>query len=180
MLPIARAAGRIQVMNAPILDRDGAASLAASWRAAGYTVVFTNGHFDLLHVGHLHYLQTAHDLGDRLLVGINSDASTRQRKGPGRPVIAQTERATLLAALRCVDGVIIFESIDCRDLVAAIQPQIYVKGADWNRPDGPRPPEAEVVQGYGGRVAYVELLPEQSTTAIIASIRQGASRAGME
>ncbi len=165
-------------MNAPILDQGAAADLAATWRAAGQTVVFTNGHFDLLHVGHLHYLQAARGLGDRLLVGLNSDASTSLRKGPGRPVIPQAERATLLAALRCVDGVILFESLDCRDLVAAIRPQIYVKGADWNRPDGPRPPEAEVVQSYGGRVAYVELLPAQSTTAIIASILQGAGRAG--
>lgn len=163
-------------MNAPILDAAAAASLAAGWRAAGQTVVFTNGHFDLLHVGHLHYLQEARALGDRLVVGLNSDASARLRKGPDRPVIPQAERAALLAALRCVDGVVLFEGEDCRDLVAAIRPQIYVKGADWNRPDGPRPPEAEVVQSYGGQVAYVDLVPAQSTTAIIASIRQGTSR----
>ncbi len=159
-------------MNAPILDQDAAAALAAAWRGEGRTVVFTNGHFDLLHIGHLHYLEAARALGDCLVVGLNSDASSRRRKGPDRPIIPQAERAMLLAALRCVDAVVIFETDDCRELVAAIRPQVYVKGADWNRPEGPRPPEAEIVVGYGGRVAYVDLVPARSTTAIIAAIHQ--------
>ena len=159
-------------MDAPILDLDEAVSLAADWRADGKTVVFTNGHFDMLHVGHLQYLKAARAEGDRLIVGLNSDVSTRLRKGPGRPVIPEGERATLLAALWCVDAVIIFDGEDCRDLVAAIQPDVYVKGADWNRPGGPRPPEAEIVQGYGGRVAYVDLVQGRSTTQIIRSILQ--------
>ncbi|NOZ49013.1 MAG: adenylyltransferase/cytidyltransferase family protein [Chloroflexi bacterium] len=158
------------VMNAPVLQATAAAEFAANWRRAGETVVFTNGHFDLLHIGHVRYLQEARSLGDHLLVGLNSDASTRQRKGPQRPIIPQDERAAMLAALRCVDGVVIFDAVDCRALIEIIRPQVYVKGADWNRSQGPRPPEAAVVERYGGRVAYVELVAGRSTSAIIAAI----------
>ncbi|NOX61764.1 MAG: adenylyltransferase/cytidyltransferase family protein [Chloroflexi bacterium] len=156
-----------------ILESTAAARLAADWRERGETVVFTNGHFDLLHIGHVRYLQAARELGDRLIVGLNSDASTRLRKGPGRPIIPQEERAEMLLALRSVDAVVVFEGEDCRELVAAIRPDVYVKGADWNRPDGPRPPEAEVVESYGGRVAYVALVPARSTSDIIEAIRRG-------
>lgn len=159
-------------MNAPILEVNAAARLAATWQAAGQVVVFTNGHFDLLHAGHLHYLQAARALGDRLLVAVNSDASTRARKGPLRPILPQEERAALLAALRCVDALILIDGEDCRAEVAAIRPDVYVKGADWNRPDGPRPPEAAVVETLGGRVAFVDLAPGRSTSAIIAAIVQ--------
>jgi len=158
-------------MNAPILDWVMAAHQALTWREYGETVVFTNGHFDLLHIGHVRYLQAARAQGDHLIVGMNSDASTRLRKGPGRPILPQDERAALLAALRCVDAVVIFDGEDCSDLVAAIRPDVYVKGADWNRPDGPHPPEAAVVEKAGGRVAYVELMPGRSTSEIIRSIQ---------
>lgn len=154
------------------LDLTETAKRVAGWRQAGETVVFTNGHFDLLHAGHLHYLESARALGDRLLVALNSDASTRARKGSLRPIIPQDERAVLLAALRCVDAVLLFDGEDCRAEVAAIRPDVYVKGADWNRPGGPRPPEAAIVEGYGGRVAYVELAPARSTSDIIAAIVQ--------
>ena len=157
---------------APIVSAEAAAELATAWRFEGKTVVFTNGHFDLLHIGHLHYLQSARAQGDCLIVGLNSDDSTRMRKGPDRPIIPQEERSVLLAALRCVDAVVLFDTADCSDLVAIIRPDVYVKGADWNRPDGPRPPEAGVVTGYGGRVAYVDLVPVRSTTAIIQTIVQ--------
>ncbi len=159
-------------MTERILDLRAAADLAAVWGAEGGVVVFTNGHFDMLHVGHLHYLQSARAQGDCLIVGLNSDASTRLRKGPGRPVIPQEERAALLAALRCVSAVVIFETEDCKELVAEIRPQVYVKGADWNRPGGGRPPEADIVAGYGGRVAYIDLVAGRSTTQIIRSIHQ--------
>ncbi len=158
--------------SAPIISAEGAAALAAAWQAGEETVVFTNGHFDLLHIGHLHYLQGARAQGDRLIVGLNSDQSTRLRKGPDRPIIPQEERSVLLAALRCVDAVVLFDTADCTELVRVIRPDVYVKGADWNRPGGPRPPEAEVVMGYGGRVAYVDLVPVRSTTAIIQTIVQ--------
>lgn len=157
-------------MNAPIMRQSAAADLAAAWQAKGEVVVFTNGHFDLLHIGHLHYLQAARARGDRLIVGLNADASTRRLKGALRPIIPEAERAALLAALRCVDAVILFEEDDCRQLVAALQPDVYVKGADWNRPGGPRPPEAAVVEAYGGRVAYVDLVAGRSTSDIIAAI----------
>jgi rfaE bifunctional protein nucleotidyltransferase chain/domain len=146
---------------------------AMTWRQtqaeAGCTVVLTNGHFDLLHVGHVRYLQAARALGDALLVGLNSDASTRARK-PGRPIVPQDERAELLAALSCVDVVVIFDDVTANVLVAALCPDIYAKGGDWSRPDGPRPPEAEIVAGYGGRVVYLPFIPERSTTALIEKI----------
>lgn len=144
-----------------------------AWRRelaqTGRTVVFTNGHFDLLHVGHVRYLQAARALGDALIVGLNSDASTRARK-PGRPIVPQAERAELLAALGCVDAVVIFDDLTANALVAALQPDIYAKGGDWSRPDGPRPPEAEIVAGYGGRVVFLPYITERSTTALIEKI----------
>jgi D-glycero-beta-D-manno-heptose 1-phosphate adenylyltransferase len=144
---------------------------AVLWRAmqAG-TVVLTNGHFDLLHVGHVRYLQAARALGDALAVGLNSDVSTAARK-PGRPVVPQDERAELLAALGCVDAVVIFDALTAEGLVQALRPDIYVKGGDWNRPDGPRPPEAGVVEAYGGQVVFLPYVPDRSTTAMIARIR---------
>jgi rfaE bifunctional protein nucleotidyltransferase chain/domain len=159
-------------MSAPILDLDSCARLADDWRRQGLTVVFTNGHFDLLHAGHVRYLQAARAMGDRLIVGVNSDASARRRKGPARPLIPQQERALLLAALRAVDAVIIWEQDDFREAVAALRPDIYVKGADWNRAGGPKPPEAEIVESYGGSVAYVALTPGRSTSAIVQDILQ--------
>lgn len=146
-------------------------SEALAWRAAQTgTVVFTNGHFDLLHVGHLRYLQAARALGDALVVGLNSDASTAARK-PGRPLVPEAERAELLAALGCVDVVVIFDAPTANALVEALRPDIYVKGGDWGRPDGPRPPEAEIVTTYGGQVAFLPYVPDRSTTLIIQRIR---------
>ena len=157
-------------MNAPILDLHACARLANDWRKLGLTIVFTNGHFDLLHVGHVSYLQAARSMGNRLIVGLNSDASTRRRKGPTRPILPETDRAQLLAALRMVDAVIVWDADDFRDVVAAIKPDIYVKGADWNQPDGPQPPEAAIVEGYGGRISYVALTPGRGTSAIVLDI----------
>jgi rfaE bifunctional protein nucleotidyltransferase chain/domain len=152
---------------------------AITWRQmqadAGRAVVLTNGHFDLLHVGHARYLQAARALGDVLIVGLNSDASTRARK-PGRPIVPQDERAELLAALGCVDIVVIFDGVTANTLVATLRPEIYAKGGDWSRPDGPRPPEAEIVAGYGGRVVYLPFIPERSTTALIEKIADLGSR----
>lgn len=144
---------------------------AVAWRhkQAG-AVVFTNGHFDLLHVGHLRYLQAARALGDALVIGLNSDASCAARK-PGRPLVPQADRAELLAALGCVDVVVIFDDLTAARLVEALRPGVYVKGGDWGRPGGPRPPEAEIVEGYGGRVAYLPYVPDRSTTLIIERIR---------
>jgi rfaE bifunctional protein nucleotidyltransferase chain/domain len=147
---------------------------AIEWRRVqaetGRMVVMTNGHFDLLHVGHVRYLQAARRLGDALLVGLNSDASTRVRK-PGRPLVPQEERAELLAALACVDAVVIFDDLTANTLVAALRPEVYVKGGDWGQPGGPQPPEADVVVSYGGRVAYLPYVPNRSTSDLVARIR---------
>jgi rfaE bifunctional protein nucleotidyltransferase chain/domain len=137
---------------------------------ASRRVVMTNGHFDLLHVGHVRYLQGARRLGDALVVGLNSDASTRARK-PGRPLVPQEDRAELLAALACVDVVVIFDDLTANALVAALRPEIYVKGGDWGQPGGPQPPEADIVSGYGGSVVYLPYVPDQSTSHIIERIR---------
>jgi D-glycero-beta-D-manno-heptose 1-phosphate adenylyltransferase len=145
---------------------------AAAWRAGNQgALVMTNGHFDLLHIGHVRYLQAARLLGDALIVGLNSDASTRARK-PGRPLVPEEDRAELLAALGCVDIVVIFDDLTAIPLVEALRPDVYVKGGDWGQPEGPRPPEAPVVEGYGGRVAYLPYVPDRSTTLIIERIRQ--------
>jgi rfaE bifunctional protein nucleotidyltransferase chain/domain len=144
---------------------------AVIWRTMQTgTIALTNGHFDLLHVGHVRYLRAARALADALVVGLNSDASTAARK-PGRPVVPQDERAELLAALGCVDVVVIFDALTAEALVDALRPDIYVKGGDWNRQDGPRPPEAARVERYGGRVAFLPYVPDRSTTAMIARIR---------
>jgi rfaE bifunctional protein nucleotidyltransferase chain/domain len=130
----------------------------------------TNGHFDLLHVGHVRYLRAARALGDALVVGLNSDDSARARK-PGRPLVPEDERAELLAALDCVDVVVIFDGLTANRLVEALQPEVYVKGGDWGQPGGPQPPEAEAVAAYGGRVVFLPYVPNRSTSNLIARIR---------
>jgi len=136
-------------------------------RAEGKTVVLTNGHFDILHVGHVDCLQRAKALGDVLMVGLNSDASTRLLKGEKRPIVPQEERAQLLAALRCVDYVIIFEERTAESLLAALKPEVYAKGGDWAIEDLP---EARVIAEYGGRVEILPQVPSRSTTDIIETI----------
>jgi rfaE bifunctional protein nucleotidyltransferase chain/domain len=138
-------------------------------RAVGQAIVFTNGVFDLLHVGHLRYLQHARGLGDALLVGVNSDRSVRQNKGADRPITAEAERAEVLEALACVDGVIIFDEDTPHDLIAAIQPDVLVKGDDWaeNAIVG-----RDIVEARGGRVVRVPIEPGHSTTKIVEKIRR--------
>jgi rfaE bifunctional protein nucleotidyltransferase chain/domain len=136
--------------------------------ARGKTVVFTNGTFDLLHLGHVRYLRQARALGDALIVGINSDRSVRAYKGPGRPVTSEEDRAEVVAALSCVDGVVIFDDDTPHSLIDALRPDVLVKGADWAE-------DAivgrDIVEAGGGRVVRVPLEPGYSTTAIIAAIR---------
>jgi rfaE bifunctional protein nucleotidyltransferase chain/domain len=140
----------------------------ALMRQQGRIIVFTNGHFDLLHVGHLDYLEKARALGDALFIGLNGDSSTRQLKGEGRPIVPAEERARLLSALRMVDGVIIFEEITAATLLHALQPDIYVKGGDYSS----KPlPERALVESYGGRVELIDYLPDHSTTNIIAKVK---------
>jgi len=147
-------------------------SLGERLRLAGNRVVFTNGHFDLLHVGHLRYLQAARGLGDCLVVGINDDAGTTRRKGPSRPIIPQDERAELVAGLGCVDYVVVFAQDTAAEAILELQPNIYVKGGDYGITpqeidDGKLLlPEAGVVAAYGGEVRTVPLIVGHSTTSL--------------
>lgn len=136
--------------------------------ATGKKLVFTNGHFDLLHVGHLDYLEKARALGDVLYVGVNGDGGTARLKGTGRPIVPAVERARLLAALVPVTAAIIFEDDTADRLLTALQPDIYVKGGDYrNKPL----PERATVQAYGGKIVLIDYLPDHSTTELIARIK---------
>ena len=133
-------------------------------RASGQRVVFTNGCFDLLHRGHTRLLQQARELGDLLIVALNSDASVRGLKGPCRPILSQDERAELLSALASVDYVVIFEEADPGRTIAALQPDVLVKGADWAKEEVVG---RETVERRGGRVVTVPLVEGASTSGII-------------
>lgn len=137
-------------------------------RAAGKIVVVTNGHFDLLHVGHLDYLEKARVLGDALFVGVNGDSGTTTLKGRGRPLVPAAERARLLAALVPVTVTVIFEELTAETLLRALQPDIYVKGGDYH--DKPLP-ERPLVEAMGGRIILIDTVPERSTSALIAKIK---------
>lgn len=149
-------------------------SLGRELRARGLRVVFTNGHFDLLHVGHLRYLQAARALGDALVVGVNDDRVTAARKGPGRPILPEEERAELLAGLACVDYATIFHELTAERAVELLRPDVYVKGGDYG-PGGAALPEAEIVAWQGGETVILPLTPGRSTSAIVARIRGAAS-----
>jgi rfaE bifunctional protein nucleotidyltransferase chain/domain len=135
----------------------------ALWREACKTVVFTNGCYDLLHPGHIRLLEQARSLGDVLILALNSDASVRRMKGPLRPLLLGTERAELAGALGCVDAVTLFEEDTPRELIAALLPDILVKGADWSHFIAGR----EEVEAAGGRVMTVALQPGYSTTNLV-------------
>jgi len=136
-------------------------------RARGERVAFTNGAFDLLHVGHVRSLQRARALADGLVVGLNSDASVRAYKSPEGPLLGQAERAELLAALACVDYVVIFDEPTAETLVTAIRPEVYVKGADYATVPLP---EGRIVRDYGGRVELIPLEAGRSTSGLIREI----------
>jgi D-beta-D-heptose 7-phosphate kinase/D-beta-D-heptose 1-phosphate adenosyltransferase len=154
----------------PVLTRDAAARFTAEAHAAGRRVVFTNGVFDLLHPGHVRYLQQARALGDLLVVAINTDRSVRANKGPERPITPEGERAEVLAALECVDGVTIFDEETPFDIIAALQPDVLVKGADWA---ADAIVGRDIVEARGGRVVRMPVEQGHSTTSIIAKIRSG-------
>ncbi len=144
----------------------------AAWRAAGERIVFTNGVFDLLHRGHVEYLEEAAALGDRLVVGVNSDASARRLKGPERPLVCEDERAELLAALECVDLVVLFDEDTPERLIRDVAPDVLVKGGDWSLD---QIVGREFVEARGGRALSVPLCEGLSTTAIVERIRAGRS-----
>jgi len=162
-----------------ILGRDALAHEVHRRQVKGERGVFTNGCFDLVHLGHVRYLQEARALGDFLIVGLNSDESVRLLKGPGRPLMPENERAEILAALACVDYVTIFGEPTAGALVEYVRPAMYVKGGDYalagdtlEVPDSNRLPEAKVVQAYGGTVRLIPYLPHHSTSELIAAIKQ--------
>jgi rfaE bifunctional protein nucleotidyltransferase chain/domain len=152
-----------------ILSGDRAAAWVERLRREGKTVVFTNGVFDILHPGHVRYLEDARREGDALLVGVNSDRSVKAIKGPARPINFEDERAELLAALGCVDAVVIFDEDDPRQIVGRLQPDVLAKGADWA---ADRIIGRDTVEARGGRVVRIPLAAGYSTSAIIEKIQR--------
>ncbi len=138
------------------------------WRMEGKTVALANGVFDLIHVGHVRYLEGAKELADHLVVAVNSDASTRAYKGPGRPHIPEGERAEMVAALACTDRVVVFDEPNVRNIIRALKPDVHVKGTDYT-PD--TIPEADEVRAYGGRVAVAGDPKNHSTTDLAKRLR---------
>jgi D-glycero-beta-D-manno-heptose 1-phosphate adenylyltransferase len=151
---------------ARLYTREELVSQRERWRREGMTVVFTNGCYDLLHPGHIRLLEQARSLGDVLILALNSDASVRLSKGPNRPMIPQTDRSTLAAALEAVDAVALFDEETPRELIAAVLPDILVKGADWSHFIAGR----EEVEAAGGKVVAIPLEPGFSTTNIVERI----------
>lgn len=154
-------------MTSKLMARDDLADLLKRTRSPARPVVFTNGCFDLLHVGHVRYLTAARALGGLLVVGLNADDSVRQIKGPLRPIIGQEQRAEVLSGLSCVDYVTIFDEPDPLALIQTLQPDVLVKGADWELSEiiG-----ADAVMSRGGRVERISIVPGASTSDIIEKI----------
>ncbi len=152
------------INNDKILERQALNERVHQWRSAGERIVLANGNFDLLHVGHVRYLRGAKDLGGKLIVAINSDASVLALKGAGRPVMPAAERAEIIAALSDVDAVIIFPELDVRALIREIRPDIQAKGTDYTIDSVP---ERDTVAECGGRVAIVGDAKDHSTSEMI-------------
>ncbi|NUO03178.1 MAG: D-glycero-beta-D-manno-heptose 1-phosphate adenylyltransferase [Saprospiraceae bacterium] len=155
-------------ITAKIMDWQQVQQQCAAWKAIGETVVFTNGCFDILHYGHLHYLAQARDLGHHLVVGMNAASSVRRLKGPNRPINDETTRTMMMASLAFVDAVVLFEEDTPLEIIQLIQPNILVKGGDW-RPD--QIVGSDVVLANGGQVLSLPFIDGYSTTAIETKIR---------
>ena len=156
----------MRTAESKILTRDAMRDERARLRSAGRKLVFTNGAFDLLHAGHVDYLDFARRQGDALCVGLNSDASVKRYKGDCRPINPQADRARVLAALECVDYVVIFDEDEPRDLIAALVPDVLVKGADWAHYVSGR----SIVEEAGGRVELARMVEGRSTSTMIQRI----------
>ena len=156
-------------MSKKILSQPELVNERARLRDAGQKLVFTNGVFDILHVGHVRYLQQARELGDALVVAINSDVSARQLKGEGRPLTTENDRAEILAALACVDYVTVFDDLSPRSLIAALLPDVLVKGGDYNLD---QIHGREEVEAAGGRVISLPFVEGASTSKIIQLLKQ--------
>jgi D-beta-D-heptose 7-phosphate kinase/D-beta-D-heptose 1-phosphate adenosyltransferase len=154
-----------------VVDLSSLLSLCEAHRQAGRVVVWTNGCFDLFHAGHARSLHAASLLGDVLVVGVNSDESVRRLKGPLRPVIGEDERAELVAALGCVDHVVVFADALPTRVLEVLRPDVHCKGADYAPPHGKPIPEQAVVEAYGGRVEFLPLVEGISTSELIRRVR---------
>jgi rfaE bifunctional protein nucleotidyltransferase chain/domain len=150
---------------------DELSRLRQKWRAEGKTVVWTNGCFDLIHVGHIRNLQACRALGDVLVVGVNSDRSVRMLKGEDRPVQSQEDRTEILSALRCVDKVVVFDESTPESAIARLTPDVCCKGDDYAPGRGKSVPEAELVVALGGQMVYLPFVRGRSTSAILQRIR---------
>jgi rfaE bifunctional protein nucleotidyltransferase chain/domain len=164
----------IEAFGMAVLNRSQAIEFVGRLRAAGQTVVFTNGVYDLLHPGHVRYLQAARAEGNALIVGVNSDRSVRALKGPQRPVHPEDERAELIAALASVDAAVVFDEETPHEIITALQPDVLVKGADW---PADQIVGRAVVEARGGRVVRVQVEPGHSSTQLIERMRQAGSSA---
>jgi len=147
------------------------AGVAERFRASGKRLVFTNGCFDLLHVGHVRYLQAARALGDALLVAVNGDASVRALKGPTRPINCEADRAEVLAALGCVDYVTVFHTERVTELVRTVRPQVYAKGGDYTV-ESLNPEERKALKEVGAEIRILPLVPGKSTTATLGRMKE--------
>jgi rfaE bifunctional protein nucleotidyltransferase chain/domain len=154
-------------MRSKILKLSDLVKVIKSLREAGKQIVFTNGCFDILHVGHVRYLAAARSKGDALVLGLNSDASVKSIKPENRPIVSQDQRAEVLAGLACVDYITIFDEPDPLALIKTIRPDVLIKGADWKEAEiiG-----SDVVKSYGGKVVRIEFVPGISTSRIIQRI----------
>jgi len=155
-----------------LLTASALGDYVAAQRCAGRRIVFTNGVFDVLHPGHVRYLSAARAHGDLLIVGLNSDASVRRNKGSERPIVPELERAELLLALECVDAVSVFDEETPHDIIARVQPDVLVKGADW---PADQIVGRDIVEGRGGVVIREPIEQGHSTTAILQKVRAVAS-----
>ncbi|MBE6099394.1 MAG: D-glycero-beta-D-manno-heptose 1-phosphate adenylyltransferase [Anaerovibrio sp.] len=156
-----------------LIDSTKIADFCQVLRDGGQKVVFTNGCFDILHAGHVRYLNKARSFGDCLVLGLNSDASVRGLKGPNRPINNEQDRAEVVGALGCVDYVVIFDEPTAEALIAKVHPDVYVKGGDYTIETLP---EGQIVQKYGGKVELVQLVEGRSTTNVINKIQAGAEQ----
>ncbi len=156
----------------PVLTLSEAAARREALRANGHRLVLTNGVFDLLHLGHVEYLEQARALGGALFVGVNGDDSARQLKGEGRPFVPAGERARLIAALACVDAVILFDELTAEHLLLTLRPDVYAKGGDYGAFPNKPLPERGAAESVGATILLLPLVPDHSTTALLARIRK--------
>jgi rfaE bifunctional protein nucleotidyltransferase chain/domain len=162
---------KLRSATSKIVSREEARARAAGWRSAGKTIVYTNGCFDLLHAGHVRTLEWAKGQGDVLIVGINGDESARRLKGPDRPVLGERERAEVVAALECVDLVVVYPELTSMGMLAGLRPEVWVKGGDYAL-ESVNQEERAYVESYGGRVAVGEHVPGASTTDIVERVKR--------